>query len=360
MDAVLKRMIAVGFVLTVLMCMITVSASPPGSTTDPLITRSHLEGAFATSLRSSIHNSLSGVVDTSIVRLNEIYKSHAGYTFAPRFTQIRIAAGEAIALSSGSSFVLLSGTATLTVANGTVINVSTGSEVASGAQLTQYQRYFCTENTSAIISASTASVGHVDGFYLADGVSAPTSHLPFTDVSPHNWFFVAVDFAFENNLFTGMTETLFSPNTSMTRAMFVTVLHRLDGLPTVVASDDFTDVRNPARYYYNAVAWASENEIVTGYADGTFRPDVAITREQMAAIMFRYAAYKENEMSALGTQFDTFPDRGAISEYAVEAMRWAVSWEVIRGSEGRLLPRSTATRAQVAQIIYNYCENIGR
>ena len=161
-------------------------------------------------------------------------------------------------------------------------------------------------------------------------------------------------------MFTGTSATAFSPNMPMTRAMFVTVLYRMDGRPATGAGGGFSDVRNPSQYYYNAVIWASANDIVTGNTDGTFQPDIHVTREQMAAIMYRYATYKGRNLSTSGTLFDTFPDRNAISGYAAHAMRWTVSHEVIRGSGGKLLPQSTATRAEVAQIIYNYCEKIGR
>ena len=146
----------------------------------------------------------------------------------------------------------------------------------------------------------------------------------------------------------------------MTRGMFVTVLYRLDGQPAVGPGGAFSDVGNPSAFYFDPVTWASGNGIVSGFTDGTFRPSAAITREQMAAIMHRYATFKGRDMSMPGTVFDTFPDRGEVSEFAALAMRWAVSWEIIRGSGGNLLPRNTATRAEVAQIIFNYCENIGR
>jgi len=118
---------------------------------------------------------------------------------------------------------------------------------------------------------------------------------------------------------------------------------------------------NPLMYYYGAVAWANLNGIVRGYADGSFGPDRSITREEMAAIMHRYATYKNRDMSASGAIFDAFPDKGNVSEFAVPAMQWAVSREVIRGSTGgMLLPKNTATRAEVAQIIFNYCDKVGR
>jgi len=358
-DADLKRTIAAVLAIAMLLCMATASASTAGSTTNPLVTRSYLEGTFSTALQAEIKGTLGDTADKAMGRLDEIFKKYVGYSFAPRFTHISLAEGGNASLSAGGSFILLSGSASLNIASGTVINISTGSEVASGSRLTQNQRYFCTEDTIAQVAASSAVTGQVDGFYLIGGSSVPSTHLPFTDVPEGAWFFTAVEFVYKNELFTGTSATAFSPNTPMTRAMFVTVLHRLDKLPASGSGGGFSDVSNPSQYYYNAVLWANAKSIVTGYTDGTFKPDIQVTREQMAAIMYRYATHKGRDQTTPGTVFDTFPDRSEVSGYAAHAMRWAVSWEIIRGSNGRLLPQNTATRAEVAQIIYNYCENDG-
>jgi hypothetical protein len=358
MDVVLKRTIAAGLVIIMLSCMVTVSASTAGTTADPLITLSYLDGAFASSMRSDIADTLGSAADKAMNRLDELYKTYVGYSFAPRFTSVTLAAEDTVTLSAGASFILLSGSATLTVTSGTVINISTGTEVASESRLAQYQRYFCAEDTTALITANSAATGQVDGYYLLDS-TAPQQRV-FIDVLEGQWYFPAVDFVYTNGLFAGTSENTFSPAMSMTRGMFVTVLYRLDGRPPTGSGGAFTDVSDASRYYYDAVTWANTNRIVTGYEDGTFRPNAAVTREQMATIMHRYATFKERDMSMPGTVYDTFPDRGDVSDYAADAMRWTVSWGVINGSDGRLLPQDTATRAQVAQIIYNYCERIGR
>ncbi|MCL2152630.1 MAG: S-layer homology domain-containing protein [Oscillospiraceae bacterium] len=354
----MKRAVAAGLALTVLLFMVTASASTAGSATDPLITRSYLEGAFAEALRSEIAGSLNTSTEGVSSRIDDIRLKYIGYNFAPGFTQIELAEGSMVTLSEGGSFILLSGSASLDVTNGEVINVSTGSEVASGSQLTQYQRYFCAENSTIRVTANSDVSARVDGYYLFGSYSASASSLPFRDTPEGAWFFAAISFVYKNGLFTGTSATTFAPNSQMTRAMFVTVLHRLDELSPSDASATFSDANNPSLYYYNAVAWANANDIVTGYADGTFRPDNNVTREQMATIMYRYASYKGRDLSTPGAVFDTFPDITQISGYAAHAMRWASSWEIIRGSSGKLLPQNTATRAEVAQIIYNYCQNI--
>ena len=373
MGAVLKRTIAAGLGLIILMCMATASAST-GSIDNPLITLSYLDGAFAGSMKADISDALEESVSAAVSKLDDLYRSSVGYSFAPRFTNVSLGQGGTIALSPGGSIILLSGSATIAITGGEVINVSTGDEVVSAQPLTLYQRYFCTENTTAVVTAGAPATAQVDGYYMLDAQSAPvtpqepTTPRPqsaFIDVAESDWFYAAVDYVYRNGLFAGTTATTFSPGTAMTRGMFVTVLHRLDGRPAVDFGAGLSDVTNPAMYYYDAVIWANANRIVTGYTDGTFQPDRAVSREEMAVIIHRYASHKGRDMQPRGAgpeqgvQFDAFQDRGDVSAYAAPAMQWAVSWEIIRGSNGRLLPRNTATRAEVAQIIYNYCEKVG-
>ena len=359
----MKKIIAASLILIIAVSMVTVSASPAGSPNDPLISRRYLEGAYADLLRADIADALESVTDQAIARLDDMYMEAVGYTFARRFTPVSISAGHSVSLGSGSSFILLSGAATLQVNSGAVINVSTGSEVPAGTALAANQRFFCTESTRAVVTASSAVSGYVDGFFnISTDPSGnlpldPPHHvpLPFTDVPSGAWFRPAIEFVFNNNLFAGTSATTFSPNTPMTRGMFVTVLHRLDGLPPSVGGVAFSDVRDPSAFFYDAVAWAGANNIVGGFEDGTFRPNQAVTREQMASIMHRYASLRGRDLNVSGTALDPFPDRGNVSGFALTPMSWAVTWEIIRGTaDGNLMPRSTATRAEVAQIILNY------
>ena len=342
-----------------LLLMVTAAASTAGTATDPLISLSYLEGTFSASLKTDISRTLGDAADSAMRRLDGLLGDYGGYSFAPRFTRISVAAGDTLTLSMGGSIILLSGAATLTTTSGTVINISTGREVATGSQLTQHHRYFCTENTTATITASSAFTGHVDGYYITAAVTASQAHPAFRDILEGTWYYSAIDFVYSNNLFAGTSSNTFSPNTSMTRGMFVTVLYRLEGRPDIGPGGRFTDVQNTSLYYYDAVTWASENNIVAGVTSSTFGPNAQITREQIAVIMHRYARYKQRDISASGSSYDSFPDRSDVSGYAADAMRWAVSQGIISGSSGRLLPRNTATRAQVAQIIRNYVERVG-
>ena len=180
--------------------------------------------------------------------------------------------------------------------------------------------------------------------------------LPFTDVSTSDWFYSDVMFVYENGLFSGTDSRSFSPNASMTRAMLVTVLYRLEGEPVGTGSSSFSDVCSGS-YYEKAVAWAAANGIVTGTGSTSFSPDAKVTREQLAAILYRYAQYKKLDTDA-GAKLDSFSDAGNVSGYASEALSWAVSEGLINGASGRLMPKGDATRAQVAAILHRFVENV--
>lgn len=196
-----------------------------------------------------------------------------------------------------------------------------------------------------------ASAVTVTGSFKAE-TPAPVA-LPFTDVKIGNWFYDAVKYAYEQGLMTGTSATTFAPNGTMNRAMIVTVLYRLEKSPAVTGASKFTDV--PAgQWYSDAVAWAAANKIVNGYDETTFGPMNAVTREQMAAILFRYEQVKGLENVTLEENLNRFPDQNKISAYAIPALQWAVGQKIINGNaDGTLDPTGTATRAQVAQIFTN-------
>ena len=196
-----------------------------------------------------------------------------------------------------------------------------------------------------------ASAVTVTGSFKAE-TPAPVA-LPFTDVKSGNWFYDAVKYAYEQGLMTGTSATTFAPNGTMNRAMIVTVLYRLEKSPAVTGASKFTDVPT-GQWYSDAVAWAAANKIVNGYDETTFGPMNAVTREQMAAILFRYEQVKGLENVTLEENLNRFPDQNKISAYAIPALQWAVGQKIINGNaDGTLDPTGTATRAQVAQIFTN-------
>lgn len=208
-----------------------------------------------------------------------------------------------------------------------------------------------TEKDGKYVFTMPASAVTVTGSFKAE-TPAPAA-LPFTDVKSGNWFYDAVKYAYEQGLMTGTSATTFAPNGTMNRAMIVTVLYRLEKSPAVTGASKFTDV--PAgQWYSDAVAWAAANKIVNGYDETTFGPMNAVTREQMAAILFRYEQVKGLENVTLEENLNRFPDQNKISAYAIPALQWAVGQKIINGNaDGTLDPTGTATRAQVAQIFTN-------
>lgn len=181
-------------------------------------------------------------------------------------------------------------------------------------------------------------------------------NYPFTDTPGTAWYYEDAAYAYINGLFAGTTDTTFSPDLAMTRGMLVTVLWRMEDSPAVTDKADFSDVAN-GLWYADAVAWAAANEIVSGYGSGRFGPDDPITREQMAAILYRYAKYKKYDVS-IGetTNILSYKDAFDVSEYAIAAMQWACGAGLMQGSGGKLMPQGDATRAQVAAILHRFDE----
>ena len=210
--------------------------------------------------------------------------------------------------------------------------------------------YTVTVNTAALPEPITPGVDN------KKPAPKPEVKLPFTDVSTSDWFYDDVAFVYENGLFSGTDSRSFSPNASMTRAMLVTVLYRLEGEPTVTGRSSFTDVRSGA-YYEKSVIWAAANGIVTGTDSTSFSPDAKVTREQLAAILYRYAQYRKLDTDA-SAKLNSFTDAGSVSAYASEALGWAVSEGLINGASGKLMPKGDATRAQVAAILHRFVKNV--
>ena len=204
------------------------------------------------------------------------------------------------------------------------------------------------------VAAAAAPIAPVAPVTPVPGVSG----LPFTDVTEADWFFDSVKYVYEKNLMNGLTATTFEPGKPTSRAMIVTILYRLEGSPLVIKEHGFSDVKQGS-WYEDSVAWAAANNIVTGYSATEFGPSNNITREQMAAIMYRYATYKNYDVSKKG-DLTQFSDISTLSSYAAESMSWAVGTGIISGKgSGKLAPRAGATRAEAAAMLKRFCENTG-
>ena len=185
----------------------------------------------------------------------------------------------------------------------------------------------------------------------------PKPNTSFRDVSRGDWFYYDVRYVCENGLMNGTSKNLFSPSSAATRGMLVTILYRLENEPKCFGGVTFPDVA-PGAYYEKAVIWASQNSIVSGYTDETFRPDAPVTREQLASILYRYTRYRGLDVSAGETaDLSGYADVRAISDYALPAMRWACGVGILQGSNGKLQPSGLAARSQLAAMLHRYLKN---
>lgn len=191
----------------------------------------------------------------------------------------------------------------------------------------------------------------------AKWTEAPISGLPFGDVKTADWFYNDVKYVYEKGMMAGTAADVFAPNATTTRAMIVTILYRLEGSPAVTGTSAFVDV--PAgQWYTDAVNWAAANQIVKGTSATTFAPNDSITREQMAAILYRYAQYKGYDVTKKA-DLSGYSDNSQVSAYAKDALAWANAAKLINGvTNTTLAPQGNATRAQVSAILHRFCDGV--
>ena len=256
---------------------------------------------------------------------------------AQAFLAMGIQKGDRVTITVTPNEGYVLGTLTATDANGDTISLT---NAGNG-------KYTFTMPSSKVTISAT---------FVAEGSQG--TQMPFTDVASGEWYYEAVQYVYNNELMNGMSATTFEPNSTTTRGMIVTMLYRLENEPTA-ASAGFTDVA-AGQWYTDAVNWAAANNIVNGYGDSQFGPTDTITREQMAAILYRYAQYKGYDVTA-SADLSAYTDAANISSYAVSAMQWAVGEGLINGiTDTTLVPGGSATRAQVAAILMRFCENVAK
>ena len=249
----------------------------------------------------------------------------------------KAAAGDTVTLTAAGE-----GTLTVTDANGKTVALT---DLGSGKYT------FKMPSAKVSVGFKTTADQPCDG-----GKDCPSA--PFTDVDTAKWYHLSVDYVLTHKMMNGVSSRAFAPNANLTRGMLVQILYNLEGKPKGTAAN-FSDVQADA-WYAEAVGWAASNKVVTGYADGTFRPNAAVTREQAAAILYRYAQSKGIDVSVgENTNVLSYVDVQQASEYAIPALQWAVGAGVLNGKNGgRLAPTGTATRAEIAAIMQRWCENI--
>lgn len=219
------------------------------------------------------------------------------------------------------------------------------------------------QTADAILANNYAPQSEIEEAYIAlhealnSLITIASFGSPFHDVAENDWFYPFVLYANANGLMQGAAWMIFAPNETMTRAQMVQVLYNMEGQPAIDFEPIFDDIAEGA-WYANAVIWAEQNGIVAGMGDGIFAPGANITREQMATILHQYAAWKgyNTTVPAASDAWERFPDRHQSSDWAVNALQWAVYNGLISGTNGNLLPQGTATRAQCAAILQNFIE----
>ena len=225
---------------------------------------------------------------------------------------------------------------------------------ASGKEIATTKKSDTSYTFTMPASAVTVKVA-----YVKDDAAVVEPTTGFNDVADKDWFADAVKYVADKGMMNGTSKTTFGPNDSTTRGMIVTVLYRLENEPSAAATS-FTDVVS-GQYYTDAVAWANANGIVTGYGNGKFGPNDVVTREQLAAILYRYAQYKKYDVSVgEDTNILSYADAQSVSAYAIPAMQWAGGAGIVNGSNGKLNPQNNATRAEVATMLMRYCEKVAK
>ena len=363
----MKKAFALIFALTLIMCIGLASASA-GSSSDPLISKDYINGTYKDGViseaESTISAELGSVYNSALEDLNDKISSQTGVKYAAGYDSVTVQSGKYLYVYTGGSVILNSGGLNASANGGTILNLTEGVEFG-GSSLAINNRYFSAEDTIAIYTATSTSSCLVNGYYkisdsadIEDPTDPPEREFDsntFIDVSEGDWYYDAIGFVYRNYIFNGIEENEFGVDIDISRADFVTVLYRMAGEPAVSGSSKFEDVQDSSIYYYKAVLWGSKNGIVYGTSDTEFDPETPVTREQMAAYMYRYAVYADMYEGVLDEdRYLTFPDHGDISDYAVEPLQWAIGNGIINGSDGLIDPQGNAERSHVAQIIYNF------
>ncbi len=361
----MKKKLIAALLLTAVITGGLAALAAGGSSADPLISLRFLSENFLSQTLSEAdaraNKAAKADYDAAVDRLDSAYGKYAGqagglggdWEYTDLFERREYRAGDVVRLAPGSGFIFLEGSAFATAVGGKVVDVTNASDASSVNALTPGHRYLAGEG--ATVSVTILS----DAAYLApQGYAAALpgseSTTPFTDLVRADWYYSYVQYVYNTGLFKGVSDTLFSPTASMTRAMLATVLYRHAGTPPASGGTAaFTDVA-AGSWYEGAVGWAAGNDIVNGMGGGLYAPDANVTREQMAAMLHRYAAHKGGDTAALGN-LGSFPDGGKTSNWAAEAVSWTVGAGIIGGrADGTLDPCGTATRAEVAAMLQRF------
>lgn len=344
-----KKLMAGLLALTLLLSGVTVGQAAAG--TDFLVSLSYLTGTFLTDLKASVKQWVTqdtqGIYNDAVDKAGQGSAPTDGWTVSSGFRAGTGQSGDAVILSAGSGLIWTSGSGYVT--SGVLVDATAGTELALGAALSAGHRYLAAE-TAQVVAASQTQ-------WLAEGrwqLGTGEVPLAFTDVLLGQWYYEDVRFVVEGGLFQGVGGGRFNPGGTMERGMMTTVLHRLAGEPPVSGAQMFTDV--PAEVWYApGTAWCAQQKIVEGVGGGRFNPSGKVTREQIAVMLYKYAMQTGHAVTERG-ELSGFADSRSVSSWAADAMSWAVGTKILNGSDGKLLPGASATRAQVAAMLHRFSD----
>ena len=363
-----KKLIAAVTLTALLATAVGAALASPGTNSDPFVTLSYLTNTYYTEAEQAmLERAETATADTekaAFERLDALAKGYlaqasggesgaAAGSYAAEFARLTLSRGDRLELITGTGLLYEAGQVYLSCAQGVLVDVTDGSTVSTGGTLKAGHRYVAAENTAcSLIVHSDAACLSVQGYYDLERTGETCT--PFTDLVYSAWYYDDVRFVYENKLFQGMTATTFSPGAKMNRAMLATVLYRMAGAGSGVPSAGFTDVA-AGDWYADAVNWAANMGIVTGMGNGAFAPMGNVTREQMAAMLYRYARdFLGLDAPATG-DLSGYSDRAKVSPWAEDALSWAVGHGIMNGYDnGTLSSGGTASRAEVAAMLRRF------
>lgn len=340
-----KKLLTAALALVLLSAGIAAAFSAGQSET--LVSLSYLSGAFWSDLKATVKQEVDR--DTSFILSDAV--AQAGQGKGSAFSTQSGVNGDQVTGITGSGMVWASGSAL--VQSGALIDATVGAERAVGNGLAAGHRYLAGSDVVLVVSSGSAQwMG--EGQWTTthgDPVQPPVS-LPFTDVAQGAWYYDDVAFVYRNQLFNGDSPTRFAPDDRMQRCMMTTVLHRLAGKPAVGYSTLFRDIPD-GQWYTQGTIWAGTLGVVSGVEPGRFDPFANVTRQEIAAILHRYAEKMGYDVSA-SASLAGFRDGGTVASWGTRAMSWAVGAGILNGSSGALLPNGDATRAEVAAMLHRF------
>ena len=357
-----NRLIAAVLLAALLVTGLGAALAAPGSAEDPFVTLSYLTETFYPEMEQAmleqIQNSTAHIEKAALDRLAELSSNYLAQIpvedklYSDKFLYLTLSRDEALTLSAGSSLQFQAGRVALTFSSGCLIDATDGTTVSANGKLTAGHHYIAAENTTCTVTAvSDAVYLSVCGYYTLQRTGI--TYTPFIDIAAADWYADPVLYAYQKGLVNGMTAITFEPMTQMNRAMLATLLYRMAGAQSAPSVAGFTDVPADA-WFADSVNWAYAAGIVKGTTDTTFSPSVSLSREQMAVFLYRYATQYLGQTAPLTGDLTPFPDTDKISDYARDAMVWAVGAGLIRGKDGKLAPLDKTNRAEVATVLQRF------